>query len=878
MSATITLPSLLRTRLAAIGRRIRLLRAVRGFAWLVLVLALSAAAAVIADYWLELPALARQILFGVWLAEGVGVLLLGLVVPLSRRIDAAALAAVIEEKYPDLGERLTSAVELADASDEGHGSPLLIALLLEETAERSARLDFRPAVSACRAGILATLAAVVALLIAAPAFVRPRQYGDLTQRFFRPWDIAPTAAPYDIAVSPGDAIAARGRSLTLSARITPRSETIALPDSATLLVIEEDGKETRQAMPRADNGDYTFAYKVSGDVSYRIEAGEVVSDSYRLTAIAPVELAAESPSITIAPPAYARSVKEEETFHGLVDLSPLQHSEIRFDFRFTRPAAAAYLEVGDKAVRHLLILSADRQEAHLTIPAIKEGQYRLVLEAEHGIRTELPGGTIRVQPDQPPSVRRFAGKEELRSVLPYESIPLEIEAADDIGVAGVELEYRINDGEAVRQPLDLQRGNATSAVARHVLELAGKVKEDDRFSYRFHISDNLPKQYDGPHVIVYPADHWRTLRIARRGDPFQQQDILAQRDDINRRLQAIREALIQEGRGVFKVRQETRLRPSLSPDKLKRVKQLQDDNRTSRKALDDVAQIAEATPALQPIAERARDVADREMAKSQQALEQAARQAGPAERNHQFETADKQLDSAVKRLDELQKTNDQLAQERLDRAKLETLADREKRLAEQAAELAAKHPVLDPKARELAEKIKREQAEVAQELERLAQQSEPLKRGLEQARQEQAKQMAERARAGAGAARLGAGGKRDGAAAASRSARRTGAPAAGIGRASSEAGTGNALFGSGGPDCSAKTGRLPACRRGAQARQYAGGRSAAGASGQRVGTARSSIRARGQGVGRSQGSGPATGASRESAAAARPRRDGAEGR
>ncbi|MGH7171864.1 MAG: hypothetical protein ACRELG_16435, partial [Gemmataceae bacterium] len=695
---------------------------------------------------------------------GAGLLLRSVLVPLCRRIDTEALAAVIEEKYPDLGERLTSAVELAGTSEDGHGSPLLIALLLEETAARSEGLDFRPAVPSRRAGVVVALAALTGLLLAVPSLVWPQPYRHLAPRFFRPWNIAPVAAPYDIAVTPGDVFAARGRAVPLSARVTPRDEKIVLPETATLVVIES-GKETRQAMPRAENGDFTLAYKVSGDVSYRVEAGEVVSDSYRVTAIAPVELAVENPTVTVTPPAYARSVTEVETFHGLVDLSALRHSEVRFDFRFTRPAVAAYLEfsrdpkeragalpfgsrITDNVVRHSLPLSADRQAATFTIPALKESKYRLVLEAEHEIRTELPGGTIHVQFDQPPSVPRFAGKEELSSVLPYERIPLEIEAADDIAVAGVELEYRINDGKAVRLPLDLEGASGTGVspvIARHVFELAGKVKEEDRFSYRFRVRDNLPKEFQGPHVIVYPADRWLTLKIARRGTPIKEQEILAQRDEINRRLEAIREALIQEKRSVHKVQQETRNQLALVPEEIDRVKRVQRENRANQKALREVAQFASASPALQSIAELARDVSDEEMHKSQQALEQAPRQPSPADRTRKFWKADEQLDSAVQRLEELKKTSDRLAQERLDQAKLEMLAEREKHLAEQAAELAAKHPVLDPKARELAEKLKREQAEVARELERLAQQSEPLKQALQQAREEQSRQLSTRA-------------------------------------------------------------------------------------------------------------------------------------
>jgi hypothetical protein len=754
MSATLALPRSLRSRLTALQRRVRLLRVVRGFALLVVVLGVSAAAALLADYWLDLPALARRILFRVWLGEGVVLGLLSLIVPLCRRLDAAALAAAIEEQYPQLGERLTSAVELAEASEEGHGSPTFIALLLDETMERSEPLDFRPAAPARRAAGRTLLASAILFSIAVPAFVWPRQYSEQTQRFLHPEIVAPTAPPYDLTVSPGAVVAGRGRSVSLSARLTPHRENAVLPQAATLIV-EDNGEETRQALPRDDAGNFTLAYTVPGDVSYRIEAGELVSASFRITAITPVELASDSPRLTVTPPQYARSVLDVESVRGLVDLSPLRHSEVRFDFRFTRPAVSAYIEwitegrtnqdgqtrLGESVERQPLTLSEDRQSGFWTFTALEEGKYRLILEAEHDIRTELPGGVVRVQPDRPPAVARFAGKEELRSVLPTDRIPLELEAVDDIGVASIELEYRVNDGASETQPLDLEGGTTPSAVARHVLDLTGKLQENDRLLYRFRIRDNLPAKYKGPHVLVYPADRWLTLQAARRNDPLKEQEIFAQRDEINRRLQAIREALLREKRGVYKVRQESRDETELPAEQRDSIQQLQRDNRASEKALRAVSELAEATPALQPVAERGRDIADGELRQSEQALEQAPRQKQAAERTRRFDKADEQLDSAVKRLDEMKKANDRLAQERQDRGKLEALAEREKRLAEQAAELAEKRP----NKRELAEKLEREQADVAKELERLSQQSEPLKQALEQARQEQAQQLAERA-------------------------------------------------------------------------------------------------------------------------------------
>ena len=119
--------------------------------------------------------------------------------PLSRRIDAAAIAAVVEEKYPELAERLTTSVELADRGDEFHGAPQLIENLMRDTEVRTSSLDFLPAISA-GAALFTTLAATgVLVVVFAPALVWPGQYADLADASSGPGSRRPptpsTASP-----------------------------------------------------------------------------------------------------------------------------------------------------------------------------------------------------------------------------------------------------------------------------------------------------------------------------------------------------------------------------------------------------------------------------------------------------------------------------------------------------------------------------------------------------------------------------------------------------------------------------------------------------------------------------------------------------------
>src|SRR5207237_3053703 len=127
------------------------------------------------------------------------------------------------------------------------------------------------------------------------------------------------------------------------------------------------------------------------------------------------------------------------TIHGLADLAALQHSRIALDVRFTAPVVSAVLEcaltgAADKQKQTRLIplqLSPDRATAHVELPARDAGTLRLLAEGDHGIRTEWEAHTLTVLPDQPPSFARVSGSEELKAVLPYVSIPIDIALVDD---------------------------------------------------------------------------------------------------------------------------------------------------------------------------------------------------------------------------------------------------------------------------------------------------------------------------------------------------------------------------------------------------------------------------------------------------------------
>ena len=98
---------------------------------------------------------------------------------------------------------------------------------------------------------------------------------------------------------------------------------------------------------RADKEEFTFTLeKLTGDLTYRIEAGELTSVEYHLTAVQPIELADGGPRIEITPPPYVnRDAQPLVTNTSGADFSALQFSKVRFELRFNRAPVAVRFHV-----------------------------------------------------------------------------------------------------------------------------------------------------------------------------------------------------------------------------------------------------------------------------------------------------------------------------------------------------------------------------------------------------------------------------------------------------------------------------------------------------------------------------------------------------
>jgi len=359
-----------------------------------------------------------------------------LVRPLRRRVTDEQVALYLEEHEPSLQARLVSAVE---ARQEGGAavSAALVQRLVEQALEGCAltgavrRTEEAPL---RRWGVVLGGVAAVGMLIVlfGPTFMRNALSAILlVQRSVE------AAAPYRIAVLPGDAVVPRGADQTISATLSG----FASEDASVML--RRAPTEAYEEMPlvRGEDARYEgMVFDVDAALEYFVEADGVRSAVFTLTVIeAPyverIELEYHFPAYTGLEP---------QTIDDGGDIAVLTGTEVRLRVFSTMATSGGRVALNEEDSVELGAQTDGSLTAVFT--ANRDGFYRIELDAPTGERTTAsPQYTIDVLTDQPPVVS-FAKPGRDTSASSIEEVYVEVQAEDDFGIRDLELVYSVNGG------------------------------------------------------------------------------------------------------------------------------------------------------------------------------------------------------------------------------------------------------------------------------------------------------------------------------------------------------------------------------------------------------------------------------------------------
>jgi hypothetical protein len=380
-----------------------------------------------------------------------GLVLLGWLVarrilaPLGARISDDDLAVLVERSYPELNDRLISAIQLS-RNPGPDASPELVDALVVDAEKITSDLDFSRVVVRRNVGKIAVWAVGLLLLITAGGFAFQDHASIYVKRLFGGATKWPQRTHLEVLDFPnGRRVIARGEDLTIGVAYSGKR-----PARLPLLDYRFDSGERsaeRMAVLGGDRFQYTFT-RVTGPFTFTVAGGDDVTSDHRVEVVTPPAL--EIIRLFFEYPAYMRKpatpADQPEPAGNLI--LPL-HTIVRFEAVANEDLEVATLALGiqgkERRTPAILTPSSDGRPrtfgGRFTVDE-PISQYAFELKAKNGLGNKDPMRfAIKGVEDRSPeiTVKEPLGDEPVTNVC---ARPLEIEVRDDHGIARVLLETR----------------------------------------------------------------------------------------------------------------------------------------------------------------------------------------------------------------------------------------------------------------------------------------------------------------------------------------------------------------------------------------------------------------------------------------------------
>lgn len=362
------------------------------------------------------------------------------------------LAVAVERRFPALGDRLISAVQLARESDpERYGmSGQLIADEVEEATRAVEGIRLADVVDSRKVARIGLLGLLALLLPAAAAVADPAAATIWFQRNVLLRDVRwpqKTWLEVDPERFPGGvARIVRGDDLVVSARSAGEIH----PERVTILWTDSEGEGGRATM-KSDLANHLYRHEFSDiafPMTFHLEGGDDVTREYRIELMEPPE--ARDVEVTVGFPEYARREPVAcDLAAGDPEMLPGGHVTIRG--RSSKPLASMQALLGETEEGAVAgeVKGGDRFE--VTLRPEKTALVGIRLRDTDGLSNPslAPRFLLRVVPDREPKVRLQAeGIGPM--VVPVAVIPYVVRVRDDVrAVAGrLETSRSLPDREA----------------------------------------------------------------------------------------------------------------------------------------------------------------------------------------------------------------------------------------------------------------------------------------------------------------------------------------------------------------------------------------------------------------------------------------------
>lgn len=375
--------------------------------------------------------------------------------------------------------------------------------------------------------------------------ISPKNPIETVGRVVLPWaDIRPPSRVEINTIEPGTTTVFRGDEVSISAEVTGLND----DEPVTLYFTTADRQSVDQPVrmyvpknsyrhavtlpPESDQPASPLDRGLQQDIEYRIEAGDAISATYRLSVIQAPHIVVDK--VEYQYPAYTRQPKEVVEKQG--DLKAVEGTQVTIHATANQPIKSAYLDLhGASPSRKPL--KVDGQHATGTVTLALNDDRTSALHDSYFVRFVSDSGhqnpepiryRIDVIPDASPEIQ-ILQPEKLETIVPLnQPVKFELQASDpDYGLGEVRLVAKLGDNVAFQRNLLTApagksfTGKFTQSHFEKLdkVKLAGNValKEGDVIDYWAEAADNKSPQANVVKTEV------RRLRIIAPQKPQQQE-------------------------------------------------------------------------------------------------------------------------------------------------------------------------------------------------------------------------------------------------------------------------------------------------------------------------------------------------------------------
>ncbi len=455
------------------------------------------------DAWL-LPSRTGAIGLFLVLLVGTAALLWRFIYVLHRvQSDDRQLAHYVEEKIPDLEQRLLTSLEFSQEELEFGRKGVSLQFIkqlwsdaeqhVQQQHEQVEHLESSPAPWFAMGTAVAALALVGALFLSSDALMRAG--GQLLWPFKPdpvPIALAPTEEPLEIVITvePGDISMQRGDAATIVARVLN-----AAPSDVQLRMQTDSVNWQDATMGQDGSGSDSASYSyflpsVQQDTVYYVNfnhLGEQRSQQFRINVYDLPKV--EQINVAYSYPEYTGWNNERADNSG--DMVVPEGTKVELEVLFNKNVASAEIEFQnpDSAYENIELL-VDGAAGRVAFTVAADTAYRINAVDFDRLESRDPQDYyIRAIEDTPPTlVLRSPGRDQ--DVMPLEEVVLEVEATDDYGISRFSLHYSVVGADEVAVDFLPEKPTRT-IVGNELIYLEDlQVAPGDFVSYYLTLADN----------------------------------------------------------------------------------------------------------------------------------------------------------------------------------------------------------------------------------------------------------------------------------------------------------------------------------------------------------------------------------------------------